>query len=104
MCRRGQSTLEYVVLVAVVIAALLTMRIYMKRGLQGKLRSSTDSIGAQFSPTDMTANWTIHSHSTRQENAANNGETNSQLVDRDEEQSKYGNENVAINASEKTLF
>lgn len=46
--RKGQSTLEYAVVIVVVVAALLAMQIYMKRGVQGKLRESTDSIGEQF--------------------------------------------------------
>ncbi len=45
---KAQSTLEYVVLVCVIIAALLLLQTYLKRGVQGKLRTSTDDIGAQF--------------------------------------------------------
>ena len=49
--RRGQSTMEYALVIAVVIGALLAMQFYMKRGVQGKLRSSADEIGEAFSPT-----------------------------------------------------
>ena len=49
--RKGQSTLEYGVLIALVVGGLITMQLYMKRGVQGRLRSATDDIGAQFSPT-----------------------------------------------------
>jgi len=42
--QRGQSTLEYAVLASVVVAALLFMQIYVKRGAMGKLRSATDRI------------------------------------------------------------
>ena len=45
---KGQSTLEYAVLIAVVVAALLAIQIYMKRGVEGKLRSASDDIGQQF--------------------------------------------------------
>jgi Flp pilus assembly pilin Flp len=48
--RKGQSTLEYAVLIVIIIAALLAMNQYIKRGLQGRLKSSTDDIGDQFSP------------------------------------------------------
>ena len=48
---RGQSTAEYAILAAVVIAALLAMQIYMKGGIQGKLRESADQVGDQFSPS-----------------------------------------------------
>lgn len=46
--RKGQSILEYAMIIAVVVAALLAIQIYMKRGVQGKLRSSADDIGGQF--------------------------------------------------------
>ena len=46
----GQSTLEYAVVVAVTVAALLTMQVYVKRGMAGKLRTSADSIGEQYDP------------------------------------------------------
>jgi len=48
--KRGQSTLEYAVLIVVIIAALIAMQVYLKRGLQGRLRESSDQIGEQFSP------------------------------------------------------
>lgn len=46
--RKGQSVLEYIILVVIIIAALLTLQIYMKRGLQGRLASATDDIGDQY--------------------------------------------------------
>ena len=46
--QKGQSTLEYAMIVAVVVAGLFAMQIYMRRGVEGKLRSSTNDIGAQF--------------------------------------------------------
>ena len=48
--KKGQSTLEYAVLIVIIIAALLAMNQYIKRGLQGRLKSATDDIGDQFSP------------------------------------------------------
>ena len=47
--RRGQSTLEYAVLATVIIGALLTIQVYIKRGVQGRLRSAADDIGDQYS-------------------------------------------------------
>ncbi len=47
--RRGQSTLEYVVLVVVIIGALLSIQVYIKRGVQGRLKSAADDIGDQYS-------------------------------------------------------
>lgn len=45
---KAQSTMEYAVLVAVIVAALLAMQIYMKRAAEGKMRQSADQIGEQF--------------------------------------------------------
>lgn len=56
--RKAQSTLEYAVIVAVVIGALLAMQTYIKRGVQGRLRSSTDNIGDQYSAGSTTAKYT----------------------------------------------
>jgi cytoskeletal protein RodZ len=47
--KRGQSTLEYAVLVVVIIGALLTIQVYIKRGVQGRLKSAADDIGDQYS-------------------------------------------------------
>ena len=47
---RAQSTVEYAALIAIVAGALITMQGYMKRGLQGKYKESTDSIGASYNP------------------------------------------------------
>ena len=47
--RRGQSLLEYAILMVIIIAALLTLQTYIKRGLQGRLKSSADDIGEKYS-------------------------------------------------------
>lgn len=46
--KKGQSALEFTLVLLVVIAAIVAMQIYMKRAVEGKLRSNTDSIGGQF--------------------------------------------------------
>jgi hypothetical protein len=47
---RAQSSLEYTIAIACIVAALLAMQVYVKRGLQGRLRESADNIGSQFDP------------------------------------------------------
>ena len=47
--KRGQSTLEYAVLIVIIIGALLAIQVYIKRGVQGRLASSADDIGDQYS-------------------------------------------------------
>jgi len=52
--RKGQSILEYSILLAVVIAVLLIMQSFVKRGYQGSLKSSADKMGEQFSASSTT--------------------------------------------------
>jgi hypothetical protein len=59
MRNRAQSTLEYAVVIAAVITALLAMNKYMQRGAQGRLREGVDRIGEQFSAGNMTAKYKI---------------------------------------------
>lgn len=40
--RRGQSTAEYAIVISVVIAAVVGMQLYVKRGLQGKTKQVMD--------------------------------------------------------------
>ncbi|MDP3732182.1 MAG: hypothetical protein Q8R31_04035 [Candidatus Omnitrophota bacterium] len=54
---RGQSTLEYALIIAVVVGALLAMQVYMRRSLQGKLRESTDEMGGQYSAGNVKAKY-----------------------------------------------
>jgi Flp pilus assembly pilin Flp len=65
--KRAQSTLEYALLIGVIVAGLIAMQMYLKRGYQGKLRESTDQIGEQYSPDYTTSKTTITKESTTQE-------------------------------------
>ena len=40
--------MEYALIITVVIAALLAINVYMKHGVQGRLKESADDIGQQF--------------------------------------------------------
>jgi Flp pilus assembly pilin Flp len=71
--RKGQSTLEYAVLIVIIIAALLAMNQYIKRGLQGRLKSSTDDIGDQFSPGNTNYTKTVSTSSNTSEQFGVNG-------------------------------
>jgi Flp pilus assembly pilin Flp len=48
---KAQSTIEYAMMVACLAAALIGMQIYIKRGVQGRIRSAADEIGGQYSAT-----------------------------------------------------
>jgi Flp pilus assembly pilin Flp len=52
--RKGQSILEYAILLGVIIAALLVMQFLIKRGFQGGLKDSADKLGEQFSAGNTT--------------------------------------------------
>ena len=62
--RRGQTTLEFALVVAVVAAALLSMAIYLKRSISGKLREGADSVGEQYHPTQTSGQHTLTVNST----------------------------------------
>ena len=48
--KRGQSTLEYALIIGVVVAALLAINVYMRKSVSGRLKQSSDDIGKPFDP------------------------------------------------------
>ena len=54
----GQNTIEYAVFLVVITAAFLAMATYVMRGISGKLRASSDSIGEQYGPASTTSKLT----------------------------------------------
>lgn len=93
MSKKGQSTLEYAIIVVVIVAALIIMQVYIKRGVQGKLRDSSDDIGQQYSPGITTGSYTTTTGSTQQEVVTRAGVTTT-TVSRGS-QSRTGSETVA---------
>jgi hypothetical protein len=62
---RGQTTvMELAIFVICLVIALVAMQKYLLRALQGRLRESTDSIGAQYDPGNTQVNFTTASWST----------------------------------------
>lgn len=63
--RKGQSTAEYAIVIGLVIAAAVAMQIYVKRGLQAKVKDAVDynestanglaDAGKQYEPTYQTS-------------------------------------------------
>ena len=62
---KAQSILEYAVFSACFIAALIAMQIYVKRGIEGRLKQSSDDIGEQYAPTNTTADITTKQNSAQ---------------------------------------
>jgi hypothetical protein len=43
LTRKGQSTAEYAIVIGLVIAAVMAMQVYVKRGIQAKLKDASDT-------------------------------------------------------------
>ncbi len=66
--RKAQSTLEYTVLVVIIIAVFITMQMYFKRGFQGRWKSTVDDFGEQYDPdtTNSQTDYSLISNSETQ--------------------------------------
>jgi hypothetical protein len=94
---KAQTTLEYAILIGVIVAGLIAMQTYIKRGYQGKLRESADSMGQQFSPGYTTTHYETNSVTNSTENLMN-GATTTDILN--QSSNKTGNETVADSNSE----
>ena len=90
---KGQTTLEVVILIGFVVAALIAMGIYMKRGIQGRLRDSTDQVGEQYSAGHTTSTYTTQVGLTSEEDIVAGG--GSTTVITRNKQDKWGSETVS---------
>lgn len=97
--KRGQSTLEYGVIIAVVVAALLAMQMYMKRGLQGRLGQAADDVGEQFSPLHTTKSSSI-STNVQSTETVSGGANPITVTANTQQQSRSGSENVGALSTE----
>lgn len=64
--KRGQSVLEYSILIAVILSALVIMQFYIKRGYQGRLKKEADTVGQQYSPGHTASTININTTSSSQ--------------------------------------
>jgi len=48
--KKGQSSLEYVVIIVILVGAFVGIRNYLKRGMQGRLQSAIEGLGDQYDP------------------------------------------------------
>jgi Tfp pilus assembly protein PilE len=48
--QKGQTALEYMVLIIIVVGALLAIQNYFKRSLQGRWKAAMDDMGDQYDP------------------------------------------------------
>lgn len=94
---KAQTTLEYAILIGVVVAGLIAMQVYLKRGYQGKLKESADSMGQQFSPGYTTSQYTLTNSSTSKEEVKDKVTTSTIA---DQKSDKTGSEEVATSDKE----
>ena len=66
--RKGQSLIEYAVLIVIILGVFVAMKDYIKRGFQGRWKSSVDDLGDQYDPRYINSKilHTIVSNSTSQ--------------------------------------
>lgn len=53
---RGQSILEYAVIMVVILGCLIAMQNYIRRGIQGRWKSAVDDFGEQYDPRSINSN------------------------------------------------
>lgn len=53
----GQSTAEYVIVLGLIVGAVLAMQVYVKRGLQGRIREVTDTVDNVYSASEREGAW-----------------------------------------------
>jgi uncharacterized protein (UPF0333 family) len=100
--RKGQSTLEYALIIAVVVAGLLLMQHYVKRGVAGRLKQASDDMGEQYDPTAYSGSFTINQSSQTRQITTNTG-TNTEYT-RDQISSRTGSENVTAWTANANLY
>lgn len=101
----GQSTVEYALLVGIIVAAALAMQVYVKRGTMGKMRDAADQIGEQFEPLTTTHTYTnAYTSSGRTEHTTTDGKVVSTIGSAGEVRTKTGSEEVTEGLDGKKLF
>ena len=61
--RKGQTILEYTVISIIILGVAITMKDYIKRGVQGRWKSATDDLGEQYDPQYVNSNITYATQS-----------------------------------------
>lgn len=100
--RKGQSTVEYALIIAVVVAGLLLMQHYVRRGYAGRLKSASDEMGDQFDPSTYNANFVFHQESDTNQTVQDRVTTTSHLGD--QISNKSGSENVGAWTADQDLY
>ena len=100
--RKGQSTLEYALIIAVVVAGLMLMMHYVKRGYAGRVKAASDDMGEQFDPVAYTGNFQITQTSNVRQSVTNRA-TNSYHMS-DQVNLRTGGESVNAWTEDEDLY
>ena len=100
--RKGQSTLEYALIIAVVVAGLLLMQHYVRRGFAGRLKTASDDMGEQYDPTAYRGSFTINQTSNTRQAITNVVSNTSHLTP--QVSSRTGDENVIAWTADANLY
>ena len=66
--RKAQSTLELALIFILIAVALMSMSVFIKRAVQGRIRSAADDIGEQYSPALVDSEITTQTDSRTESN------------------------------------
>jgi hypothetical protein len=58
MGKKGQSLIEYSILIVIVLAAFIATSTYIKRSMQGRWKNAVDDFGDQYDPRTATGTMT----------------------------------------------
>jgi len=98
--KKAQSTLEFAIVIFAIVAALLAMQLYIRRGLQGRLRQGADELSVQqYEPKNTVSDITTTQNSdiTTQTNTVDDGErynTTTTNTINSQTEHRYGSETV----------
>jgi len=109
--KKGQSTLEYALITAVIIAGLLLMQHYMKHGYAGRLKSASDDIGEQYDPSKYNGTFQVTNKSYTQQTLKNKATTQQYLdigdgsgVGREQKKESIANETIDSWGQNENLY
>lgn len=99
--KKGQSLVEYALILGAIIVGILFMQLYVRRGVEGMLKSRADSIGEQYSSSAM-MNITINRDSNITETRSAGGAVTT--VFHKDDMTRTGNETLRRSNEEYWVF